>query len=129
MAKHVFLSFVEEDLARVNLFRGQAKNQNNDLEFDDYSVKEPIDSSNAEYIKRLITTKIRAASVTICLLGPTTYTSDWVDWEINKAVELGKKVFGVRLHSDKTCRTPGALAAVGGKVLDWDISAIVKEIG
>jgi hypothetical protein len=36
MFKHVFLSFVEEDLASVVLFRGQAKNKNSNLEFDDY---------------------------------------------------------------------------------------------
>lgn len=39
MAKHVFLSFVEEDLELVRLFRGQAKNKNSDLEFDDYSER------------------------------------------------------------------------------------------
>lgn len=42
MARNVFLSFVEEDLDLVNLFRGQVKNENNDLEFSDYSVKEPL---------------------------------------------------------------------------------------
>jgi hypothetical protein len=44
MVRHVFLSFVEEDLDRVNLFRGQAKRKNSELEFDDYSVKEAFDS-------------------------------------------------------------------------------------
>ena len=39
MARRVFLSFVVEDLDLVNLFRGQAKNKKNDLEFSDYSVK------------------------------------------------------------------------------------------
>lgn len=129
MAKHVFLSFVAEDLTRVQLFRGQAKNRNSELAFDDYSVKIPINSSNAAYIKSQITTKIEATSVTIVLLGPTTSTSAWVMWEINKAVALRKKVFGVRLYSDKTCPTPSALASAGGKVLNWDIAAIVKEIG
>lgn len=129
LARHVFLSFVEEDLTRVHLFRGQAKNQNSDLEFDDYSVKVPINSSNAAYIKTQISAKIRVASVTIVLLGPTTHTSVWVTWEINKAVELGKKVFGVRLYNDKICPIPSALTSAGGKVLGWDISAIVKEIG
>ncbi len=50
-----FLSFVEEDLNVVNLFRGQAKNQNSDLEFADYSIKEPFDSTNANYIAGGIT--------------------------------------------------------------------------
>lgn len=130
MAKHVFLSFVIEDQELVTLFRGQAKNKNSDLAFDDYSVKEPINSTNAAYIKARIAEKITAASVTICLIGGTTATSDWVDWEIRKAKDLGKKVLGARLHSDATKdRTPKALTDIGAKVLDWDIDKIVAEIG
>jgi len=41
MSKHVFLSFVEEDLSSVILCRGQARNKKSDQEFDDYSVKVP----------------------------------------------------------------------------------------
>lgn len=128
--KHVFLSFVIEDEKLVTLFRGQAKNKNTDLAFDDYSVKEPINSSNAAYIKTKIAEKINAASVTICLIGETTATSAWVDWELRKADELGKKVFGVRLHSDAAKdKTPKALTDLGAKVLDWDTDKIVAEIG
>jgi len=36
----------------VNLLRGQARNENSDLEFSDWSLSEPFDSKNAEYIKR-----------------------------------------------------------------------------
>ncbi|MGY1740069.1 MULTISPECIES: TIR domain-containing protein [unclassified Blastococcus] len=129
MTKHAFLSFVEEDLDRVRLFRGQAKNKKSDLDFDDYSVKVPYNSQNAEYIKSKITAKIRAASVTICLIGPQTSRSSWVKWEIEKAGALGKKIFGVRLYRDKTCPTPSALTLVRAPVYGWDIDAIVKAIG
>ena len=37
MSVHVFLSFQSEDIDRVQLFRGQAKNRNSSLEFSDYS--------------------------------------------------------------------------------------------
>jgi hypothetical protein len=130
MAKHVFLSFVIEDERLVTLFRGQARNKNSDLAFDDYSVREPINSTNAPYIKARITEKIRASSVTICLIGHATSSSSWVDWEIRKASELGKRVFGVRLHSDPTKdKPPTALADIGVKILNWDIDKIVSEIG
>lgn len=56
-----FLSFVEEDLNLVHLFRGQAKNSNVDLECADYSIKEPFDSTNANYIARGITDQLRRA--------------------------------------------------------------------
>ena len=130
MTKHVFLSFVVEDQTLVTLFRGQAKNQNSSLAFDDYSVKEAINSTNADYIKSKITEKIRASSVLICLIGATTSTSPWVTWEIEKAAALGKKVLGVRLHSDASKdKTPAALTAAGGSVYNWDIPAIVSAIG
>jgi hypothetical protein len=32
----------------VNLFRGQAKNENTQLQFDDHPLKEPYDSANAD---------------------------------------------------------------------------------
>ncbi len=129
MAKHVFLSFVEEDLTLVNLFRGQAKNKNSNLVFDDYSVKVPYNSANAAYIRSQIKEKIRSASVTICLIGTTTYKSDWVDWELETSYDLGNKVFGVKLYSNLACPTPPAITRRGGKVLAWDIDAIVREIG
>ena len=129
MAKHVFLSFVVEDKDLVNLFRGQAKNKNSDLEFDDYSVTVPFNSKDADYIKGKITEKIKNASITICLIGTTTYKSSWVKWEIEKSDALGRRLLGVRLHSDAMKDvTPAALVNAKAKVLNWDIDAIVKFI-
>ena len=127
MTKHIFLSFVEEDLALVRLFRGQAKNKKSALEFDDYSVKVPYNSTNATYIRSQISAKIRAASVTIVLIGDDTYKSEWVAWEIAKSVELGNKVIGVRLKAGVT--TPPALTSSRAQLIGWDIDAIVLAIG
>lgn len=127
MTKHIFLSFVEEDLDLVRLFRGQAKNKKSALEFDDYSVKVPYNSTNAAYIRSQISAKIRAASVTIVLIGDETYKSDWVAWEIDKSVELGNKVIGVRLKNGVV--TPAALISARAQIIGWDIDAIVSAIG
>jgi hypothetical protein len=97
MAIRAFLSFVEEDLNLVNLFRGQAKLQDNALEFDDYSIKIPFDSNNAEYIGRGIAAQMKLATLTVCLYGPTTYLSGWVNWELNKSLQLGKPLMGVQM--------------------------------
>ncbi len=124
---HAFLSFVEEDLNLVNLFRGQAKSQNSDLEFADYSIKEPFNSSNADYIARGITTQIRLASLTVCLYGPTTYTSKWVDWELRKSIDLGKPIMGVCLYGDG--RVQYYPAALEGKPrVGWNIQNIVRTM-
>lgn len=127
MAIRAFLSFVEEDLNLVNLFRGQAKNQKFDLEFDDYSIKEPYNSDNVNYIAQGITNQIKRSHITICLFGPHTYTSDWVRWELNKSLELGKPIMGVNLYSDgRTQLMP--LPLKGHPVLAWNIAAIVKKM-
>jgi len=122
-----FLSFVEEDLDLVNLFRGQAKNQNSDLEFADYSVKEPYNSTNAAYIKSQIRPKISLASLTMCLYGPTTYTSNWVKWELETALALGKPIMGVSLYKDgRTEYYPGVLK--GHPIVGWDLDEIVRTM-
>jgi hypothetical protein len=122
-----FLSFVEEDLNVANLFRGQAKNENSDLEFADYSIKEPFDSRNADYIARGITDQLRLASLTVCLYGPTTYTSKWVDWELRKSVELGKPIMGVCLYGDGRVRYyPAALE--GKPRVNWNVQDIVRTM-
>ena len=46
--RNVFISFSSDDLDTVNLLRGQSKNENLDLEFNDHSLKAPFDSENAE---------------------------------------------------------------------------------
>ena len=122
-----FLSFVEEDLNVVNLFRGQAKNEHSDLAFADYSIKEPFDSKNADYIARGITHQLRLASVTVCLYGSTTYTSKWVDWELRKSVELGKPIMGVCLYGDGRVRDyPAALE--GRPRVEGNIQGIVRTM-
>jgi len=131
MAKHAFPSFVEEDLSLVRLFRGQAKNKNSALSFDDYSAKVPLNSTNAEYIKSQIRPKIRAASLLICLIGTTTYQSPWVAaWEIEYAASQGKRLGGVKLHSGaKGEQNPQVLIDNGATIMNWDIDVIVKWIG
>jgi len=122
-----FLSFVEEDLNLVNLFRGQAKNEGSDLEFADYSIKEPYNSTNAEYIGRNIAAQISLASLTICLYGPTTYTSKWVEWELRKSMELRKPIMGVCLYGDGRVRYyPAALE--GKPMIGWNIPEIVRTM-
>lgn len=128
MAKHVFLSFIEEDKHLVELFRGQAKNQNLDLEFDDYSIKESINSEDEEYIRGKITEKIEKSSIILCLISHSTHTHKWVKWELEKGYELDKCLIGVRLHSDSKDILPSPLNDYSSKVIDWKIDDIVDAI-
>lgn len=128
MARHVFLSFVEEDKQLVELFRGQAKIKNSELEFDDYSLKVPINSDDADYVKRQIRNKIDGVSVTLCLIGHNTHNSDWVDWEIETSDKMGKGIVGMRLHSSSSDTVPDTLDDVDADVVDWNLADIMEAI-
>ena len=128
MKRKIFLSFVEEDIQLVNLFRGQSKNQNSDLEFYDFSIKDPYNSENEEYIKRQIRYKLDMVSVTVCLLGKNTYRSSWVNWEIEASARKDKGLVGVRLHSNSSDGVPSALTDNGGIIVGWNHVEIDKAI-
>ena len=128
MTVHVFLSFVMEDLKLVNLFRAQAKNDNLDLEFADYSIKEPINSENAPYIKQQIKEKINQSSIVMCLIGSSTHDSSWVEWELETSHNLDKCLIGVRLHSDNDDIEPQPLIDHSAEIVDWTIDDIITTI-
>jgi hypothetical protein len=115
--KNVFISFSSEDMNEVNLLRGQAKNENSDIEFNDHSVKSPYDSEVAEYIKRKITERINRTSTTVVYLTENTSKSQWVKWEVEKSLSLGKQVIAVHKGDGFNGSIPSWLKE--SKVVSW----------
>lgn len=128
ISRHVFISFDHEDLAEVNLLRGQAKNEKVDLQFDDHSIKEPFDSTNADYIKRQIRKKIDRCSVTVVYLSEKTASSRWVNWEIEESIKRGKGVIGVYKGGKGPTHVPPAFRQNGCKSVKWERAALMKAI-
>ncbi|MDF0750157.1 TIR domain-containing protein [Marinobacter sp. 71-i] len=106
--RNVFISFAAEDIDDVNLLRAHAKNENSDIEFSDHSVRKPYDSEQADYIRRKIAERIARSSTTVVYISENTAQSQWVAWEVQKSLELGKRVIAV--HSGEH---------LGGKSPDW----------
>jgi hypothetical protein len=126
--RNIFISFDSGDLDKVNLLRGQAANEDSNLEFNDYSLKEPFDSKKSEYIKRGIRERIRQSSVTICYLSDKTADSQWVDWEIRESKAMGKGVIGVYQGDRSPSRLPKAITDLKIKVIPWNQKLINQEI-
>jgi len=122
--KNAFISFHMEDEAQVNLLRHQAKSDKFNLEFADYSVKEPFNNN----WKARCEERIRQSSITIVMIGPETYKRPAVLWEINKSYELGKKVVGVRIRKDKNDPIPGPLLRNKAKIIKWNMEEIQNEL-
>jgi Thoeris protein ThsB, TIR-like domain len=99
--KKVFISFdYDNDRHYKNLLLAWDKNDEFDFELYDGSLKESINSTNAAYIKSLIRPKIKAASHFLCIVGKETSKSEWIEWEIDRAIEGNKKLIGVKIEKD-----------------------------
>ena len=126
--RNIFISFDSDDLDEVNLLRGQAKNENSELEFSDYSLKEPFDSENSEYIKRGICAKICKASVTMVYLTDDSVRSGWVNWEIEESIKQGKGVIGVYKGDIPPSVLPKLFIDNNLKVIPWKHKELSEAI-
>ena len=125
---NVFISFASEDLSDVNMLRGQAKNQNSDIEFNDWSLKEPFNSEKAEYIKRGIRERIRQCSVMVVYVSDATGDSKWVDWEIRDSISMGKGVVAMHKGETPPARLPKAVIDNKVPVVPWNQKELAKAI-
>ncbi len=125
---NVFISFSSDDLDEVNLLRGQAKNENSDIEFNDWSLKEPFDSKKADYIKRGIRERIRQCSVTLVYVSDKTANSKWVNWEIQESLAMGKGVVAMHKGNSQPMRLPKAITDNNIQVVPWNQKQLAKAI-
>ena len=125
---NVFISFVNEDINDVNLLRGQAKNESSDIEFNDWSLREPFDSKKAEYIKRGIKDRIERSSVTLIYVSEHTADSKWVDWEIRESVRMGKGVIAVHKGESPPQKVPNAIKELKVPIIPWTQKGMAAAI-
>ena len=104
----------------------------NPVNFEDLT---PTD--NVDRIKVVLTTKIRAATHTLVLIGEYANrahkdrakigTLNWIWWEIERSKEEGKRLIAVNLRS--TNETPAPLLNSGAKwAMSFTLEAILKAI-
>ena len=106
--KKVFISYdYDNDRDYKNLLIAWSKNSDFDFFVNDQSTDISINSTDSAVVKRAISTAINGSTYFLCLVGKQTYKSPWVDWEIKKAIELGKRLVVVKIDMGNT--TPPAL--------------------
>ncbi|MBF0423064.1 MAG: TIR domain-containing protein [Magnetococcales bacterium] len=117
--RNVFISFAYEDIQDVQALRAQSANENCDIAFNDYSVKDPFDSKRADYIKQKLVDRINQTSVTVVYLSPETEKSSWVRWEVEKSLELGKTVVATHKGNMPPSNLPPWVKTFDIKIVPW----------
>jgi hypothetical protein len=98
-----------------------------DFYFHDQPVTVPVDSSNAGSIKRDISARVDATTGLLCIVGTQTHVSEWVDWEIRKALELGKRMIAVKTE-EKNPAPPALYGAATTWAQSFTFDAISKAL-
>lgn len=83
-------------------------------------------SDNA--IKRLLRMKMSWASTVIVLIGKETHARPWVNWEIKKAHELGKRIVGVFTRGGTEADIPPAFEDYGSALVNWNPDTIIDAV-
>lgn len=122
--KRVFVSYdYENDRHYKELLLAWGKNSLFDFNFSDESADVSIQSTDPSKIKQAISAKINRSDTFLCIVGENTHKSDWVVWEIGKALELRKKIVAVK--TEKEFQTPNNLFNVGAR---WALSFNFDDI-
>ena len=122
--KRVFISYdYTHDRHYKNLLLAWDKNSEFDFSFYDTSVDVSVDSTDAAAIMRVISARINNSTYFLCIVGKHTHKSKWVAWEINKAVELKKKIVAVKTAKDN--ESPSEILGIGAK---WALSFTFESI-
>jgi len=122
--KKVFISYdYDNDKHYKNLLLAWDANKEFDFSFYDQSVDVSVDSTDPAAVKRVISARINNSTYFLCIVGKYTHKSNWIAWEIGKAVELKKKIVAVKTAKDND--TPLGLYGVGA---EWALSFTFHSI-
>lgn len=134
MARKVFFSFhYQRDLWRVNIVRNSGLVEGVAAAgFQDASLWEKIRREGDAAIKRLIDNGLIGTSVTVVLIGAETASRKYVSYEIEKSVERGNGIFGIRINNlkdrdgriDPPGPLPAALTRLGAPVYNYEYGKV-----
>ncbi|NOR57661.1 MAG: TIR domain-containing protein [Sulfurimonas sp.] len=115
--RRIFVSYYHaEDSKYKNTLKMWSKNSDFNLDFYDHSADVSIKSTNEGVIRQVISTKINKSNLVICIVGKNTHSRKWVNWELEKAKKLNKRIIAVKIKS--TYKSPEALLNSGTKFIN-----------
>ncbi|MEL5996322.1 TIR domain-containing protein [Hymenobacter segetis] len=132
--RHVFISHHHQDDAKVteltNLLAGNGhdiRNSSVRLKPENQRRMDEKRVSDAT-IARILRMKISWAGTVVVLIGKDTHTRPWVNWEIDKANEQGKRIVGVFLRGGTEADIPPSLAKYSSTIVKWNTASIMGAI-
>ena len=105
--KNVFISHVHEDDAGLGNIKDLLSKNGMTIRDSSINSSNPNNAKSPDYIKSsILAPQIQWAGTLVVYVSPQTKNSEWVNWEIEYAHKLGKRIVGVWEHGAKDCDLP-----------------------
>ncbi|UGA39489.1 TIR domain-containing protein [Chromobacterium haemolyticum] len=118
--KNIFISHIHEDDHRLTPLKTLLSSSGMEVKDGSINSAKPNNASNEDYIKyKILAPRIQWASVLVVLITPETKNSSWVQWEIEYAASLGKRIVGVWDHGEAKSEKPEALDRYADAIVGW----------
>ena len=128
--KNIFVSHQHNDADKIEeLKKLIGKHGINMRDSSIYENKLKNNATNEQYIKyELIKPQMQWAGTVIVLIGKDTAKSDYVNWEIKTAADMGKRIIGVFLQGSRNEDIPPELNEHGHYLVGWNGDKIIRAI-
>ena len=124
---HILISHswdYNSDYETIKTWLDESKN----FKWTNYSVplSKPIDADTKKELKERIKTRISLCSCVIILSGMYVSYSEWIDFEIITALEMGKPIIGVKPRGQE--RIPTKVSDNADVIVGWSSSSVVQAV-
>ena len=126
---NVFISHHGEDDDHVQDLKKRLAERGCQLRNSSVDSTKPNDATSEAYIKQVLKERIAWAGTFICLIGYKTYNREWVEWEIEQAHLMGKKIIGVFAYgAAQDAEIPKGLELYRDSLIAWQIDKVIDAI-
>ena len=133
--KNVFISHHSRDDEAITKFSELLRNRGYEIRNSAPRVKPAnqarLDRGDVkpEVIRRLLHSKIVWSGCVVVLIGDKTHERPWVNWEIEHANRLGKRLVGVFLRGGTDADVPPALRKYSSTdIVGWNSEKVIAAI-
>lgn len=96
------------------------------VEFTEASPENPINSDKSKYIRTVLSQRIESSDIVLCIAGIYASYSDWMEWELDKAIEKNIPIVGV-IPRGKT-NISRIVVNRAKETVKWNTESIVSAI-
>lgn len=126
---NVFISHIHEDDSRLPALKSLLEAGGRTVRDSSINSSTPNEARDPDYIKsQILAPGIQWAGTLIVLISHGTHESDWVNWEIEYAQKLGKRIVGVWDQGSTDADLPEALDKYADAVVGWQTDRIIDAI-